>query len=328
MGKTLKNTKLKISTVTPIGVHGIYKDRIKEIPRLLDGLINQSLESNKYEINLVSEKGDTYTEKVLRKYLAMKSPKINLYKVDALRAGPKRNYGAKMSKADIILFLDDDMIAGKDMLKEHLSFHKKYNGSVLGFFNSVMIDSTKRSRREKVFLEYLEETSDQNLFEGRTGEKLGFKFFYTGNVSVRKDVFLKIGGFDEGFKYYGVEDIDLGYRLEVENEPLYFNKKASSTHLYTPSLEDYLRKKVNAGYSLGYFIDKYKHLHYIFFLVPELIFTENWKKFFYLLPSLFSNWAFKKYIAASLRLNYIKGYFKYMNETKKVRESSEAAYLS
>ncbi len=111
-----------------------------------------------------------------------------------------------------------------------------------------------------MFLQYLKESGTQNTFPFQDGDLVGYQYFYTGNVSVRKSAFDKIGGFDEDFKVYGVEDIDLGYRLSFVGEKVKFCKKALSFHDYHPDHRTFMRKKKEAGYSLGYFLNKYPHL--------------------------------------------------------------------
>ncbi|WP_129077308.1 glycosyltransferase family 2 protein [Anaerobacillus alkaliphilus] len=71
------------------------------------------------------------------------------------------------------------------------------------------------------------------------GDKLkGFKFswinFCTGNVSLSKYLFQKVGGFDEQFTGYGFEDWDLGFRLYKEGAKFIHNGNAKAYHQEHP----------------------------------------------------------------------------------------------
>ncbi len=58
--------------------------------------------------------------------------------------------------------------------------------------------------------------------------------FWSCNICVKKDRFLRIGGFDEKFPYPYMEDVDLHVRLKEDNNETMFVEDASVEHPWRP----------------------------------------------------------------------------------------------
>src|SRR5439155_5171106 len=65
---------------------------------------------------------------------------------------------------------------------------------------------------------------------------------------------LDVGGFNEHFKVYGMEDIALGYRLERVGCRMVFAEDARAVHYRFPRYHDFIERSEKAGYSLGQLI--------------------------------------------------------------------------
>ncbi len=119
----------KISVVIPTFNRG------RRISKVIERLLNQSVSQSNYELILVDNNSTDDTCKVIEGFVK-RYPKIVRYFLQKKKgAAPTRNLGASQAAADIILFLDDDMIAEKNLISEHINAHNGYKGSVLGFFN-------------------------------------------------------------------------------------------------------------------------------------------------------------------------------------------------
>jgi GT2 family glycosyltransferase len=82
----------------------------------------------------------------------------------------------------------------------------------------------------------------------------------TGNASLRRDNILKAGLFDENFKEYGWEDIELGYRLHKMGIPVRFLPQALNHHLHPVSKKDFLTIMYKMGKSAAVFYKKHPNL--------------------------------------------------------------------
>jgi len=71
---------------------------------------------------------------------------------------------------------------------------------------------------------------------------------------------LEAGGFNEDFFLYGMEDIELGYRLEKLGVQMVNGERARATHQYFPSYEEFIDRCEQAGYSLGKLIELHPDL--------------------------------------------------------------------
>ena len=248
---------IQISVVVPT------YNRAHDIERNIPLLCSQSLDPNKYEVIISDNNSTDSTKEVVTKLSATYK---NLHYVHAKKKGAAvaRNKGAEIARGPIILFLDDDMIPNKDLLEQHL---KQYEDTtvdgVLGYFD---IELAKGDN--KIFTQFLAKSEVQNEFPFKDKSVIDFRYFYTGNVSVKKSHFDHVGGFDEGYAQYGVEDIDLGYRLYLEEAKIVFCKKAYSIHNYSPALGTYVRKRYEAGQSLGYFLHKFPQIQHYFRFEP------------------------------------------------------------
>jgi glycosyltransferase involved in cell wall biosynthesis len=151
-----------------------------------------------------------------------------------------RNHGIRRSCGRLLLFGDDDIVPGPDLVAEHLAWHKKYPEPVVGVLGLV---EWAPEVEPTPFTEWL--AKDGVLFAYghlRPGEEVGFRCFYSCNLSLKTCFLRENGLFDEDFKGPAFEDTELGYRLERRGLRLLYNPGAIGYHHKFMSFADVCRR--------------------------------------------------------------------------------------
>ena len=186
------------------------------LKRSLEALFAQDFPKDEYEIVFVDD-GSTDTSLAMAQELAATAPcrlKVLTKPNDGLSRA--RNLGIRNCEGEIILFMDDDTFADPALLKEHLVVHEQHsNAVVMGWVNHIE-ELDPQGPRKYVMADYSR------------------SFFWTSNVSVRKKYIDQVGGFDEEFREYGWEDMELGYRLKQLGLQKHINEKAIVSHFKPP----------------------------------------------------------------------------------------------
>jgi glycosyltransferase involved in cell wall biosynthesis len=146
------------------------------------------------------------------------------------RAGAARNAGARLATAPVLAFLDCGTLAGPGFVSGHLAAHAEPGRrAVLGYCFGYNAFRPQRwvpdSLGTASLAEVVRLNAGEPLFQDirhSDFERVGFDlmklavpwtYFYTMNCSVRAAEFWEVGGFDEVFRSWGIEDAELGYRL-------------------------------------------------------------------------------------------------------------------
>lgn len=182
--------------------------------------------------------------------------KLNLKYVKIRHAGRAgaRNRGVKAASGERIVFLDDDIMVRPGWLERHRAVDDRLV-AVLGPY-PIQPDK-KGPPASKIF----QKITDPVRFELiKDPQNAGFPFFVTGNLSMDRSVFDEIGGFDERFKYWGWEDIDLGYRFERAGGRLVFDELAKAVHAHrTMRRRDLWAREFAAGITAYQFWSKWRN---------------------------------------------------------------------
>lgn len=152
-------------------------------------------------------------------------PGLRLFRQPDLgfRAGQARNMGIRAAGGDILIFIDDDLLLPRDFVAQHVAAHEqRVNGSPL---KSLVIGFRHRSSHiagEIPTLEEILESCPDDRVEhigpdgdGVAAHRHPWFFIYSCNLSVTN-----VPGevwFNEDFHGWGMEDIELGYRLVTRN---------------------------------------------------------------------------------------------------------------
>jgi glycosyltransferase involved in cell wall biosynthesis len=153
-------------------------------------------------------------------------------------AAGARNAGWRASRADVVLFTDDDVLAAPDLIERHLALHEHPDERIGGLGHVRWADAL----RPTPLMEWLD---DGVLFDyGRIeGTEAGWWHFYTANVSVKRSLLERAGGFDAQRFPYLYEDLDLAYRLSKEHGfRLRYDSGARAEHMVPPTLEHWRKR--------------------------------------------------------------------------------------
>lgn len=159
------------------------------------------------------------------------------------RASRARAVGARAAAHDILLFLDSDMLVESDWIAAHARWHCAFSDAVtLGNRAFVAVDDidaeTIRRRPgslEELFLDrpadvsWVQEILDKTDALHSKSDDL-FVVAVGANLGIRKEFYELVGGFDESFMRWGLEDTELGYRAYIRGGLLIPVRQAFGWH--------------------------------------------------------------------------------------------------
>jgi GT2 family glycosyltransferase/2-polyprenyl-3-methyl-5-hydroxy-6-metoxy-1,4-benzoquinol methylase len=147
-----------------------------------------------------------------------------------------RNHGVAATDRDLVLFLGDDMIPEPDLVAAHLKVHRAEREDEVAVLGHVDWHPEVRRNRILRWLDWSATQFDYDRIADLAGEDVGFGRFYSCNVSLKRALLDRVGGFDEDFLYY-YEDLDMGYRLGEAGMRLRYEPRAVARHLHDYALE-------------------------------------------------------------------------------------------
>jgi glycosyltransferase involved in cell wall biosynthesis len=202
---------------------------VNTIGRCLDSIQGQV--EQPLEVIVVDSSADS-----TRKFIRENYPEVRVHAL-AQRTfpGPARNYGAKIAQGEIIAFIDADCIAYNDWVKRISERHSEGYGVVGGAIEVGNPDN-------------------HIAWAGHLGE---FREFLpiglarrvlhipTSNISYRKALFNKYGGFPNA--YYPQEDLLFNYMLNRNGLEILFDPEIRIRHFCREDLRGYLSHQHRIG---------------------------------------------------------------------------------
>jgi GT2 family glycosyltransferase len=214
-------------------------NRLPRLQRMLDALADQTYPRECYEVVVISDGSTDGTDEYLRS-----APPMGVVFDSQENAGPAaaRNRGIELARGELLLFIDDDVVATPDLIKQHVASHHNDKGDlvVIGpMATPPGIPLTPWIEWEQVMLYRQYDAMLEGEYRPTPRQ------FYTGNASVARAAVLAVGGFDTRFRR--AEDIELAYRLEDAGLQFEFNPDAIGYHHADRSFESWLKNAHDYG---------------------------------------------------------------------------------
>lgn len=228
----------KVSVVIPT------YNRCEMLRRTLWALTRQRFPAGGFEVIVSDDGSSDATADVVRSF----SDRLNLvyrFQEDlGFRAAEARNAGAAAASAPVLVFMDTGTLAGPDMLAEHYALQtsgptgRAVIGDTYGYRPHEPTPGLAEAIRSLPPEDVMARYHDVRTFWDWRRDEMAkvdddinrratpWLLFWATNISVRATDFHAVGGFDENFRGWGVEDIELGFRLAELGLPFVFSHEA------------------------------------------------------------------------------------------------------
>lgn len=224
-----------------------YNRRVK-LKKALNTLCGQKfsrIKKVRLEIVIVDDGSTDETRKEITALEKKISIPVKYLRQDKKGPAAARNLGVKMAKGRVVLFLGDDIMSNSSLLEEHLLSHQAYpslNVAVLGF------TTWAKDLEITPFMRWMEYGGHQFKYDEIENEEwVDYRYFFTSNLSLKRDFLLKNGLFCEEFKAAAYEDLELGYRLEQKGLKIFYNKEAIAHHDHYTKIDSACRRIEEVG---------------------------------------------------------------------------------
>lgn len=258
----------KLSVVVPT------YNRCELIGELLAQLATQTVPAHEFEVIVADDGSADETKDVVNSFSDRLRVKYHFQEDLGFRAALARNSGARLAEAPVLAFVDGGEFVGPDFVAGHLAAHAEGRehvvvGYVYGYNPATGVpmhdqraimdasppaDVVREHGDDPTFQDVRRELMESVGFD-LNGLAMPWQFFWTGNCSVRTADFWAVGGFDEGFHGWGLEDLEFGYRLHRHGLPFTF--LADTWTIEYPHERDIDHNAEKVGDNVSYFLSRH-----------------------------------------------------------------------
>ncbi|MBV9447167.1 MAG: glycosyltransferase [Streptosporangiaceae bacterium] len=225
----------QISVVIPV------RSQARQLARTLECLVDQLVPASDFEV-VVSGDGPSDADLgVARSYERKLRLRYCSQEDMGFRLSAARNRGARLAAAPVLAFLEPGVLPNRGYVTSLIKAHGRrcaVTGYVYGFnwFRPPVTMSNEIARLSPGD-QYQRLHLDRRFRDIRHYEFAQVEFdlgrlaapwwlFWRGSISIRADDFWRVGGFDEDFRSWGGEDVELGLRLTDAGIPLALSREA------------------------------------------------------------------------------------------------------
>jgi glycosyltransferase involved in cell wall biosynthesis len=199
-------------------------NRCELLRKTLDGLSRQTGSASVKEVIVVSDGSTDSTTDIAQQF----STRLPIRVLEQPRSGVSRarNYGIREAKSDVVLFLDDDVVPGPQLISEHAEFHKD-----MPSLEAVLMGYVTWHPDVAVtpFMRWYGEYGGLFAFTLlKENQEVDPRYLYTCNVSFKTEFVRANHGFKESLVVF--EDHELAYRLAARGMVFFFRQAATGYH--------------------------------------------------------------------------------------------------
>jgi GT2 family glycosyltransferase len=188
------------------------------------------------------------------------------------RVGAARNVALRAARADTIIFLDADVLAGPNLVTRHLETMGASDisiGPAYGLSSGVPESDLALLRlppHEDVLMRFSKAGGPERFPDGRCQHLIDCEydirstgcpwlFLWGANFAVRRSLAVEVGGFDECITSHGSGDVEFGFRLWAHGGRFAFTEEAWGVHY--PHAQDPASKSLSGQRNAHYFLEKH-----------------------------------------------------------------------
>ncbi len=240
----MKANDITISVVVPL------YNKEKSVEVTLQSVLAQTYTD--YEIIIVDDGSTDNSMNVIRKRISeLENERVRIIHQENAGVSAARNKGMLEAKGEYIAFLDADDLWDKEYLAEQVKLIQDFADAVMFGINFAETNNGQLVRKLATGLPEGYRGYVDNYFQidGRHSD-----LFCSSSVVIRKDVFDKVGLFDERIKY--AEDTDMWWRIIATHKVAFYDRYMV---FYRYDAENRAMKRTRPlKYFSPYYVDKYQ----------------------------------------------------------------------